>query len=134
MMIMMNENLRSIFDEITLDKKLSLVQLKILSEEFEERFWKALQKVMEQGVKKYNFIPSNRIVWIVIGNKRDYLIISDLYCSCDDFYLNVVVRKTAKMCYHLLSKVLATAFGFYEEITVEDERYDQLMKDWKRIK
>jgi len=129
----MNENLKRIFDEIKNNKKISLDQLKILFEEFKERFWKALQIVLERSVKNYRFTPSNRIAWVVVGKKRDYLIISDLYCSCDDFYLNIVIRKTAKMCYHLLSKVLATALEYYEEIIVEDERYDQLMKDWKQI-
>jgi len=130
----MNDQLKTIFDEIQTDKKISFDHFKFLSQEFDERFWRALQIVIEQGVKKYRFIPSNRVAWIVVGKKRDYLIISDLYCPCDDFYLSVVIRKTAKMCYHLLSKVLATAFEYYEEITVEDERYDQLMKDWKEIK
>jgi predicted nucleic acid-binding Zn finger protein len=129
----MHENLKKVFDEIRIDKKVSLDQMNYFVKEFDERFWKALQKVLEHGVKKYTFSPSNRTAWIVVGNKRDYLIISDLYCSCEDFYLNVVVRKAAKMCYHLLSKVLATTFEEYEQITVEDERYDQLMKDWKRI-
>jgi predicted nucleic acid-binding Zn finger protein len=129
----MHGNLKKVFDEIRIDKKISLDQMNYFVKEFDERFWKALQKVLERGVKKYTFVPSNRTVWIVVGNKRDYLIISDLYCSCEDFYLNVVVRQTAKMCYHLLSKVLATTFEDYEQITVEDDRYEQLMKDWKRI-
>ncbi len=129
----MHGNLKKVFDEIRLDKKISIDQMHFFFKEFDERFWKALQTVLERGIKKYTFVPSNRIAWIVVGKKRDYLIISDLYCSCEDFYLNVVVRKSAKMCYHLLSKVLANIFEDYEKITVEDERYDQLMKDWKQI-
>jgi predicted nucleic acid-binding Zn finger protein len=129
----MRGKLKSVFDAIRIDKKISLDHMHYFFEEFDERFWRALQNVLERGVKKYIFVPSNRTAWIVVGNKRDYLIISDLYCSCEDFYLNVVVRKTAKMCYHLLSKVLATTFEDYEQITVEDDRYEQLMNDWKRI-
>ena len=129
----MHGNLKKVFDELRIEKKFSLDQMHFFVEEFNDRFWKALQKVLERGVKKYTFVPSNRTAWIVVGNKRDYLIISDLYCSCEDFYLNVVVRKFTKMCYHLLSKVLATTFEEYEKITVEDARYEQLMKDWKQI-
>ena len=54
-------------------------------------------------------------------------------CPCEDFYLNVVIRKTSKMCYHLISKILADKLDYYEEIKVEDKRFDELMKDWKQI-
>jgi len=128
----MNSDLENILDEISQDKKFSPNHLKYLIDEFNNRFWRALRKILEKGVKKYIFKPSNRIVWIVLGNRRDYLIISDLYCTCDDFYMKVVIKKTAKMCYHLLSKILADYLDYYEEINVEDERFNELMKDWKQ--
>ena len=107
--------------------------MEYLTELLNKRFFKALRAVRERRVKKYVFTPSNRVVWIVIGNLRDYLIISDLYCACEDFYLNVVIRKSAKLCYHLLSKIFAEYFQNYETIQVEDERFDQLMRDWKQF-
>ncbi|MFX1294340.1 MAG: hypothetical protein ACFFD2_05740 [Promethearchaeota archaeon] len=128
----MNNELEKILDEIKNNKNFSPDHLKFFIEEFNERFWKALRKVLENGVKKYNFKPSNRIVWIVIGNTRDYLILSNLYCPCEDFYVKVVIQKKARMCYHLLSKILADNLDYYEKINIEDERYDNLMKDWKK--
>ncbi|NVM54690.1 MAG: hypothetical protein HWN66_13380 [Candidatus Helarchaeota archaeon] len=128
----MKSDLQNILEEIKKDKKFSPEHLKHFIDEYDDRFWRALRNLLESGVKKYIFTPSNRIVWIVIGKKRDYLIISNLYCPCDDFYVKVVIKKTAKMCYHLLSKILADHLDYYEEFTVEDERYDELMKDWKQ--
>ena len=126
------QKLEIILEEIKKDKKFSTEHLKFFVEEFKERFWRALREVVTKGVKKYIFNPSNRIVWIVLGNKRDYLILSDLYCNCEDFYVKIVVQKTAKMCYHLLSKILAEYLDYYETFNVEDERYDELMDEWKR--
>ena len=125
--------LDEILNEMKKNKKVSPNHMKNLMEEFNERFWKALRKVLENGVKKYLFQPSSRIAWIVIGNLRDYLIHASLYCPCEDFYLKVVIKKTAKMCYHLLSKILAESLDYYEEIRIEDERYDSLMYDWKQL-
>ncbi len=127
----MNNELEKIFQEVKQDKKFSLNHLKYLVEEFNDRFWKALQTFLSKGVKKYVFTPTKRIIWIVVGKRKDYLILSNLYCPCEDFYLSVVLRKTAKMCYHLLAKVLAEKLDYYEELTVEDERFDKLMKEWK---
>ena len=125
--------LENILAEIKSDKNFSLQHLKFFIQVFNDRFWRALQNLLSSSVKKYVFHPSNRVEWIVVGKTRDYLIISNLYCSCDDFYVKVVVQKNAKMCYHLLSKLLGEALGNYEQINVEDERYDELMRDWKQL-
>ncbi|MHA1265132.1 MAG: hypothetical protein ACTSRS_07845 [Candidatus Helarchaeota archaeon] len=129
----MNPELQQVLKEIQKDRKFSIKHLEFFIKEYNDRFWRSLRNVIAKGVKKYVFSPSNRIVWIVIGNQRDYLIISELYCNCEDFYVKVVIQKTAKLCYHLLSKLLADYLGYYEEIIVEDERYTELMKDWKRF-
>ena len=129
----MDKELEEILAEIKDDKKFSLQHLKFFIEGFNDRFWRALHNLLSNSVKKYVFQPSNRVEWIVIGKNRDYLIVSNLYCSCDDFYVKVVVQKSAKMCYHLLSKILADILDYHEQINVEDERYEELMKDWKHL-
>ncbi|MHA1129224.1 MAG: hypothetical protein ACTSQI_10240 [Candidatus Helarchaeota archaeon] len=129
----MDRDFEQIIDEIRKNQSLSLIHLQYLVDEFNDRFWRALRNLLSQGVKKYIFLPSNRIIWIVVGKTKDYLILSNLFCPCEDFYLNVVNRKSTKMCYHLLSKILAETLHFFEEIHVEDERYEELMKDWKKL-
>jgi len=107
--------------------------LEELSLEFGERFWRALRAVAERRVKKYVFEPSGRRLWVVVGRRQDYLIISDFYCSCEDFYLNVVVRRKTFMCYHLLAKRLAEALKVYETYMLSDEEFEPLVEEWKSL-
>ena len=107
--------------------------LKDMSQEYNERFWKALHAVAENRVKQYRFIPSQRIRWIVVGRERDYLIIPDHYCSCQDFYIKVVIQRETQFCYHLLAKIIAESLDLYITIDIEDDRYFSLMQDWKLI-
>ena len=106
----------------------TLIELSTL---FKDRFWKAIHTIAEKRVKKYIFQPSNRIRWIVVGRERDYLILSDHYCSCQDFYIKVVIQQEIKFCYHLLAKILAESLDVYTEIRVEDNRFFDLMENWK---
>lgn len=108
-------------------------ELEELAGKLGERFWRALRTVTERRVKKYVFNPSRRILWIVVGRRRDYLVISNFYCNCDDFYLNVVIRRNAFMCYHLLAKQLAEALSIYDTYVVSDEEYEPLIREWKEI-
>jgi predicted nucleic acid-binding Zn finger protein len=99
---------------------------------FGQRFARAWEAVEDQRVKKYLFTPSNRVVWIVVGKERDYLMwpAAD-YCSCDDFYFRVM-DKQVHLCYHLIALKLAKSLESYESFEEEDELYESLMKEWKR--
>jgi predicted nucleic acid-binding Zn finger protein len=97
---------------------------------FGQRFLKAWKTTKDDRVKKYTFKPSGRVVWIVVGRKRDYLVMPAAgYCSCDDFYYNVMERK-AHLCYHLIAQKLAESLGWYDKIDEGDDFYDVLMKEW----
>jgi len=98
---------------------------------FGQRFQKAWRAVKNGMVKKYTFKPSGRVVWIVVGKERDYLVMPDvMFCSCDDFYYHVMGRKTY-LCYHLIGQKIAEALGQYDEIEETDDMYDFLMSEWK---
>ena len=106
--------------------KLSLV--------FGQRFDKAAQNIKEKRVKKYIFEPSQKIVWIVVGNQRDYLILPEVdFCSCSDFYFRVLDGKI-HLCYHLIAQKIAEIFEMYETIQGHDELYETLMQEWREIK
>ncbi|NHI93573.1 MAG: hypothetical protein EAX96_13885 [Candidatus Lokiarchaeota archaeon] len=114
-----------ITDEIILDK---------IQVDFEKRYEKALQAINEERVHKYIFEPSNRIVWIVTGTERDYWIIPDIYCNCNDFYINVISKNKYDACYHLLAKVLSEKLGNkYKVWKLKDDRYINLMNEWKSL-
>ncbi len=112
--------------------KLSGENLTELYELFGQRFTKALDTLKENRVKKYVFKPSGRVVWIVIGRERDYLIMPEAeFCTCDDFYFRVLDKKV-HMCYHLFAQKIAQNLGWFETIEENDETYAMLMNEWKK--
>jgi predicted nucleic acid-binding Zn finger protein len=122
-----------IIEQIYANKCISGENLEKLATNFGERLWKALRIITEKRVTKHIFKPSNKQIWIVSGKNRDYLIISDFYCTCDDFYLNVVIRKKIKVCYHILAKRLAEALNLYTSYTQTDDNYEKLMLKLKTL-
>lgn len=113
--------------------KLTGKDLTKLYEVFSQRFTRAFEALKENRVKKYVFKPSGRIVWIVVGKERDYLIMAQAdFCTCDDFYFRVLDRQV-HLCYHLIAQKIANALGWYETIDERDELHDSLMKEWKNL-
>ena len=126
------EALNSICRESKKEGKLSGKNLTSLYELFGRRFTRALSALKENRVKKYVFKPSGRIVWIVIGRERDYLIMPEAeFCMCDDFYFRVLDKKI-HLCYHLIAQKIARNLGWYETIKENDELYESLMSEWKK--
>jgi predicted nucleic acid-binding Zn finger protein len=124
--------LNAICREAKKEGKLSGKNLTDLYELFGQRFTKALEALKENRVKKYVFKPGGRIVWIVIGRERDYLIMSEAeFCTCDDFYFRVLDRKI-HLCYHLIAQKIARNLGWFETLEENDELYDSLMNEWKK--
>lgn len=93
------------------------------------RFERAIKAVVQHNVYKYVFRPSGRVLWIVVGRQKDYLIYPDMYCSCSDFYLNSVVRKKVDACYHILARILAEFLGFYDVLYASDDEYVSLFNE-----
>jgi len=100
-----------------------------LSEVFGQRAAKALDVLQEGRVKKYVFKPSGRVVWIVVGKRRDYLVMPAIdYCSCYDFYFQF---DRGHICYHIIAQKLAEATGRFDTFEDDDQFYDVLIKEWK---
>jgi predicted nucleic acid-binding Zn finger protein len=125
--------LESIIQETRQQGTLTIEHQTRLSSIFGARFLKAWEAVGDDRVKFYVFKPSDRVVWIVVGKTRDYLILPDAsFCSCDDFFYSVMEGK-AFLCYHLIAQQLAEALGRYDRIEEDDELYDVLMAEWKKV-
>lgn len=103
-----------------------------LFEAYGDRFLKAMKLIEAHRIKKYICEPSGREFWIIVGKERDYLIIPRLYCSCEDFYINVVTRRKVDLCYHLLSQALASSLKNYDSFKLMDNECDFFMKEWKK--
>ena len=129
----MKDEINVVIQAIRKKQGISGSELVVLAQCFGDRFWKALQAVVNDLVKKYTFEPSGRDAWIVVGKARDYRVLSEVYCDCDDFYINVIVKRSADLCYHILAKILAEALGVFSEIRVDDMMYDTLRDEWEAI-
>jgi predicted nucleic acid-binding Zn finger protein len=82
-----------------------------LVEVFGLRFVNASKALEEAKVRKIVFLPSNRVVWLVSGRGRDYVILPRArFCSCEDFYFRVISHEEF-LCYHLLAQVFGEAWG-----------------------
>ena len=90
---------------------------------FDRKFKKAINIVKGSRVKRYKFYPSNRVVWIVEGQKSEYQIFPLAnFCSCNDFYFHVV-NNDIRFCYHLLAQKIAEFVDYYDNLDVTDNRY-----------
>jgi predicted nucleic acid-binding Zn finger protein len=126
------DTLNAICRQAKAEGKLSGKNLTGLYDLFGQRFTKALEALKENRVKKYTFRPSNRVVWIVVGRERDYLIMVEAdFCTCDDFYFRVLDKKI-HLCYHLLAQKIARNLGWFAPIDENDELYESLMDEWKK--
>ena len=123
--------LKNVCKKARKEGKLTGKNLTKLYEIFGQRFIKAFEALKENRVKKYVFKPSGRIVWIVVGKERDYLLMPEAeFCMCDDFYFRVLDREV-HLCYHLIAQKIANILKWYDALEERDKLYDSLMKEWK---
>ena len=85
--------------------------------------------VISKGVVKYIHQPSNRITWIARGNKCDHLVYPQLYCSCQDFYKNVVIKRNRNYCKHVLAQSICEITGKFETKKRKDEDFMDLINE-----
>lgn len=106
--------------------------IKKLEDKYGSKCQKAFEALLSMAVKKYKFVPSGRIVWIVVGKEKEYFVIPRIYCQCDEFYINVVIRRKSELCYHILAQAIAEKIGKYESFEVPDSDFIRLNAEWKK--
>jgi len=125
--------LKNICKKAETDGRITGKDLNQLSIAFGSRFTKAWEALQEKRVKKYVFKPSGRIVWIVVGRERDYLIMPAAeFCTCDDFYFRVMDGEV-HLCYHLIAQKIATTLKRYDELEENDDLYNSLTEEWRKV-
>jgi len=80
-------------------------------------------EVLDRGITKYIYKPSNRILWTALGTEREYIIYPKLFCSCIDFYKEVVVKKSRSYCKHLIAYEISKSLNNYHTIELEDNEF-----------
>ncbi len=88
-------------------------------------------EVLKRGISKYLYHPSNRIVWVAKGENQEHMIYPKLYCSCQDFYKNVVIKRKRDFCKHILAQIISEALNSYKEVKLEDSQFSELIMDFK---
>ncbi|HDM23328.1 MAG TPA: hypothetical protein ENG22_00080 [Candidatus Bathyarchaeota archaeon] len=88
--------------------------------------------VLEKRVKKY-VTDTGKVIWVVVGKERDYYVKPNEYCTCRDFFLNVVIRKKRKWCYHMLAVEVAIDLGFFEEIKLSEDELLAVAEEWMKV-
>ncbi|MFW9825176.1 MAG: hypothetical protein ACFFE4_19700 [Candidatus Thorarchaeota archaeon] len=88
-------------------------------------------ETLERGITKYTYKPSNRIVWSAMGANQEHLIYPRLFCSCQDFYKNVVVNRNRDLCKHLVAQVISEALNDFKETTLPDEKFKEFVSELK---
>jgi len=104
--------------------------IKYLETIFPNKSQDALE-VIKRGIKRNIYKPSNRIVWTAIGENDEYLIYPKLYCSCQDFYKNVVVKRKRIFCKHLLAQTICEALNNYHKNEIKDSEFKKFIQELK---
>ncbi|MFW9896124.1 MAG: hypothetical protein ACFFD7_10005 [Candidatus Thorarchaeota archaeon] len=90
-----------------------------------------VMETLKRGITKYTYKPSNRIVWSAMGANQEHLIYPSLFCSCQDFYKNVVVNRNRDLCKHLVAQVISEALNDFKETTLPDEKFKEFVSELK---
>jgi predicted nucleic acid-binding Zn finger protein len=93
-------------------------------------------EVLKRGIIKKIYNPSKRIIWIAIGDKKkkikkknEHLIYPKLYCSCQDFYKNVVVKRERDFCKHILAQIICEELNTFKTMELKDNDYQKLINE-----
>jgi predicted nucleic acid-binding Zn finger protein len=105
----------------------------LLVKTFDRNYVEAMKLVNQNRVKRVRFVPSGRVIWVVIGRKREYQVVpQSMFCTCDDYYFRVMGQKK-QLCYHLIAQHLAEALGLQSQNDLVDADYADFTAQWKPV-
>ncbi|HVX01611.1 MAG TPA: hypothetical protein VHA09_00495 [Nitrososphaera sp.] len=87
-----------------------------------------IDNAVESGsVKALKFLPSGRMLWIVVGKDSEYWVDPELgFCSCKDFYFSALTK--GEPCYHLKSVHKATLEDRFMVLEFSDDEYTAFLQ------
>ena len=88
-------------------------------------------ETLKRGITKYIYEPSNRIVWAAMGTNQEHFLYPKLFCSCQDFYKNVVIHKKRNYCKHILAQIISEGFKTFKEVKLKETKFKDLVKELK---
>ena len=87
-------------------------------------------ETIKRGITKYIYKPSNRVIWVSMGSDSDHLIYPKLFCSCHDFYQNVIVLKKRLICKHLLAQLICELLDNFNVVELDDSEFKVRIKEF----
>ena len=90
-----------------------------------------VMETLKKGITKYIYKPSNRVVWTAMGRNQEHLIHPKLFCSCQDYYKNVVVNRKREFCKHIIAQIISEALHNFKETVLDDNKFKELVSDLK---
>jgi len=102
--------------------------IKILDQALNEGSQRVL-KCIKRGITKYVYQPSQRVLWSAMGENKEHIIYPRMYCSCNDFYKEVVINRKRSYCKHLISQVICESLNQFETSQVEGKQFKELIDD-----
>jgi predicted nucleic acid-binding Zn finger protein len=101
---------------------------------FGDRFTNGWNLARSRKVRRYEFKPSGRVVWVVQGRKGEYQVMPDIpFCYCDDYYFRVMDKKRG-LCYHIIAQRVAEALKQFVTIRKRDSQYSGVTDRWRAKK
>ena len=127
---MSKDLLSSIFELAKKKEYIDDELINYIDEIFTEKAVKVIE-VIKRGITKNIFKPSNRIIWTAMGENQVHLIYPKIYCSCQDFYKSVVIKRDRDFCKHILAQIISLALNNYKINETEDTEFDNIIEDLK---
>ncbi len=126
-----NELMGEAIAELRSDGRLSERLKDSLLKAFGERFTNGWELASSGKVRRYEFIPSGRVVWVVQGRRGEYQVMPDIpFCYCDDYYFRVMDKKRG-LCYHIIAQRVAETLNRFVRISKKDAQYSTITDRWR---
>jgi predicted nucleic acid-binding Zn finger protein len=126
-----NALMEAAYSELKSRGELSAQLRKSLEKTFGERFTNGWQLANSKKVRRYEFTPSGRVVWVVQGRTSEYQVMPDIpFCYCDDYYFRVMDKKRG-LCYHIIAQHIAEALNKFDKTSKDDSQYSSITDRWR---
>jgi predicted nucleic acid-binding Zn finger protein len=126
-----NKMMEEAYEELESRGELTTRLRERLEKTFGERFTNGWKLANSRSVRRYEFKPSSRVVWVVQGRKSEYQVMPDIpFCYCDDYYFRVMDKKRG-LCYHIIAQHIAEALNKFEKISKRDSQYSSITDRWR---
>ena len=126
-----NKLMEEAYEQLESRGELSAQLKERLEKTFGDRFTNGWKIANSNNVRRYEFKPSNRVVWVVQGRKSEYQVMPDIpFCYCDDYYFRVMDKKRG-LCYHIIAQKIADALNSFDRVPKKDSQYQTITERWR---